>query len=73
MTRTKFLVTVAMAVAVLARGGFAQEKAEEANEGKRLAEATTVFTEIMGAEDKAVPESILGKAEGIAIFPSTIY
>ena len=26
----------------------------------------------MGAEDKAIPEAILGKAEGIAIFPSTI-
>ncbi len=26
----------------------------------------------MSAEDKAIPEAILGKAEGIAIFPSTV-
>lgn len=28
--------------------------------------------EIMKAEDSAIPESVLGKAEGIAIFPGTV-
>ena len=42
------------------------------DESKRVAEATTVFSEIMSARDSAIPESILSKAEGIAIFPSTI-
>lgn len=37
-----------------------------------MAAATTTFSEIMGAGDKAIPKSILGKAEGIAVFPSTI-
>jgi len=32
----------------------------------------TIFSEIMSAEDKSIPQAILGKAEGIAIFPSTI-
>jgi lipid-binding SYLF domain-containing protein len=41
-------------------------------EAGRLREAVTVFGEVMSAEDKSIPESILGKAEGIAIFPSTI-
>jgi lipid-binding SYLF domain-containing protein len=51
----------------------AQQKAEEkGDEAKRISEATTVFSEIMGAPDKAVPQSVLGKAAGIAIFPSTI-
>ena len=39
---------------------------------KRVTEAATVLEEIMGAADKAVPRSILEKAEGIAVFPSMI-
>jgi lipid-binding SYLF domain-containing protein len=39
---------------------------------KRLRDATTVFGEIMAAEDKAIPRAILGKAQGIAIFPDTV-
>jgi lipid-binding SYLF domain-containing protein len=42
------------------------------DEAKRVSTATEVFTEIMSAEDKAIPKSILSKAEGIAVFPSTI-
>lgn len=45
---------------------------QESDEAKRLRDAATVFDEIMRAEDKAIPEAILGKAEGIAIFPSTV-
>ena len=41
-------------------------------EAQRLREATTIFGEIMAAEDKAIPRAILGKAAGIAIFPSTV-
>ncbi len=50
----------------------AAAQSAQRDEAKRLAEATTVFTEIMNAEDSAVPASILGKAEGLAIFPGTI-
>ena len=42
------------------------------DEVKRLRDATTVFGEIMAAEDKAIPRAILGKAQGIAIFPDTV-
>lgn len=42
------------------------------NEAKRVRDAATIFGEIMGAEDKAIPAAILSKATGIAIFPSTI-
>lgn len=45
---------------------------QESDETRRLRDAATVFGEIMAAEDNAIPDSILGKAEGIAIFPSTI-
>lgn len=46
---------------------YAQDKNEEAT---RLAEATSAFSEIMGAGDKSIPKTILAKAEGIAVFPS---
>ena len=42
------------------------------DEVKRLRDATTVFGEIMAPEDKAIPRAILGKAQGIAIFPDTV-
>ena len=46
------------------------QKAED--EIKRVTEAATVLDEIMGAADKAVPRSVMEKAEGIAVFPSLI-
>ena len=45
---------------------------QNADEAKRLRDATTVFGEIMAAEDKAIPRAILGKAEAVAIFPDTV-
>jgi lipid-binding SYLF domain-containing protein len=44
----------------------------QSDEADRIREATTVFRETMGAPDKAIPASVLDRAEGIAIFPSTI-
>jgi lipid-binding SYLF domain-containing protein len=45
---------------------------QESEEARRVREAATVFDEIMAAEDKSIPRSILSKAEGVAIFPGTI-
>lgn len=47
-------------------------QAADEKEEKRIADATTVLDEIMGAADKGVPRSIMEKAEGIAVFPSMI-
>jgi len=44
----------------------------ESDDAERVRTAAKVFGEIMGAEDKAIPRAILGKATGIAIFPGTI-
>lgn len=41
-------------------------------EVKRVADASAVLDEIMGAADKAVPRAIMEKAEGIAVFPSLL-
>ncbi len=39
------------------------------DEVKRVGAATAVLNEMMRAQDKAIPGSILEKAEAIAIFP----
>ena len=62
----------ASAVALLALYGSALHARQESDEAKRVRESATVFAEIMGAEDKAIPKAILGKAQGIAIFPGLL-
>jgi lipid-binding SYLF domain-containing protein len=44
----------------------------QSDEADRVKESATVLGEIMKASDSTIPASVLGKAEGIAIFPSTI-
>lgn len=41
-------------------------------EADRVREAATVFGEIMTAPDKGIPQSVLDKAEAIAVFPGTL-
>jgi lipid-binding SYLF domain-containing protein len=72
MTTTR-LVAAAIAVALLAgypAAPLAQQN--ESEDAKRIRDAATSFGEVMAAEDKAIPRTILGKAEGLAIFPGTI-
>jgi lipid-binding SYLF domain-containing protein len=44
----------------------------QTDEADRVKKAATVFDEVMGAPDKAIPKSILDKAEAIAVIPGTI-
>ncbi len=44
----------------------------QSDQADRVRESRTVFDEIMNAPDKAIPASVLDKAEAIAIFPSTL-
>ena len=44
----------------------------QSDEAQRIQDSMTVFNEIMGAPDKAIPNSVLSKAEGVAVFPGTI-
>lgn len=69
---TTRMVAAAIAVAVLAGYPAIPSAQQESDDAKRIRDAATSFGEIMGAEDKAIPRTILGKAEGIAIFPGTI-
>jgi lipid-binding SYLF domain-containing protein len=44
----------------------------QSDEADRVKESAAVLGEIMKAPDSAIPSSVLGKAEGIAIFPGTV-
>jgi lipid-binding SYLF domain-containing protein len=64
------LLVVVLSLGVASSVAFAQPA--DSSESARLRQAVTIFNEIMSAEDKSIPQAILGKAEGIAIFPNTI-
>jgi lipid-binding SYLF domain-containing protein len=68
----KKLMAAAAAVCLLALNPVHPRAQKDNDETRRVRDAATIFGEIMSAEDKAIPKAILGKAEGIAIFPSTI-
>jgi lipid-binding SYLF domain-containing protein len=61
-----------VAFAIMPAGIAAQNDAKESDEAKRVREATLAFSEIMGAPDSAIPDAILGEAQGIAVFPNLI-
>ena len=69
----RLLPVAALVVAVLvlqpARPGAQDNGSEEA---ERLTTAARVLDEIMAADDSAIPEAILARAEGIAVFPGTV-
>jgi len=66
----RYPAIVMIAVAAIVSPVFAQKAPE--GEVKRVTAATTVIDEIMGAADKSIPQSVMEKAEGIAVFPSLL-
>ncbi len=62
-------VVLATLFCVVAATASITVRAAGKDEVKRVDAATTVLNEMMGAPDKAIPKSILEKAEAIAIFP----
>jgi lipid-binding SYLF domain-containing protein len=64
------IAVVVIAVAAIVTPVLAQKTPE--GEVKRITGATTVLEEIMGAADKSIPQSVMEKAEGIAVFPSLL-
>src|SRR3954470_3821181 len=62
----------AIALALLSLVGAPILIAADNEEAQRVQESVTVFNEIMAAPDKAIPNSVLEKAEGIAVFPGTL-
>jgi lipid-binding SYLF domain-containing protein len=66
MKTTILMLTVCMSLTATAPA-FAQ-----ADEAERVADAATVFNEIMAVPEKAIPDKILQNADAIAVFPSTL-
>ncbi len=66
--RLPHLGAIAIAAIVWAQ----PQAAAQSDEATRVSAATTVMNEIMGADDQAVPRSILQKAEAVAVFPSLL-
>jgi lipid-binding SYLF domain-containing protein len=66
----RYFAFALIAIVAIANPIVAQKSPDD--EIKRIAEATTVLEEIMGAADKSVPRAIMEKAEGIAVFPSML-
>lgn len=62
----KLFPASALALLLLASVGFASDRKDEV---KRLQRASEVFTEIMKAPDKGIPDDLLDKAECIAVVP----
>ena len=58
------LIVVALSIATLS--------AQSSDETKRIHDSVLVLQEIMAAGDKAVPQGIMEKAAGIAVFPSLL-
>ncbi len=46
--------------------------ASQSEEAKRVREAAEVFAEIMRSPDSAIPQSLLNRAEAVAVFPNVI-
>lgn len=67
----KILSVASLCVVVLLLAGTTRMGAQSA-EADRVIEAARVLDEIMGARDNAIPARVLEKAEGVAVFPSTI-
>lgn len=69
---TRRLVAAVAALCVVALHPVNSRAQKDDDEATRVRDGAAVFGEIMSAEDKAIPNAILGKAAGIAIFPNTV-
>ncbi|MBI1874130.1 MAG: lipid-binding SYLF domain-containing protein [Acidobacteria bacterium] len=61
--------TVKLVLAVLS---FPVVLSAQSDQADRVRDAAVVLQEIMGAPDKAIPKSVLEKAEAVAVFPGTL-
>ena len=67
---TRVLATGLLMLAALSPATAQSPRGSE--ETARLGEAVDVFNQVMAGGDTTIPASILQKAEGIAVFPSTV-
>lgn len=67
------ILSIVLVTCALGMPAFAEKKGKKANEATRRSnDAATVFNEIMGAPDNAIPKELVDKAQAIAVFPSVL-
>ena len=67
------ILAIVLVTCALGMPTFAQKNGKKANEATRRSDdAATVFNEIMGAPDNAIPKELIDKAQAIAVFPSVL-
>src|SRR5882672_597627 len=72
-SRAVGMLSLILILSFLGGPTFAQKKGKKANEAtQRSNDAATVFNEIMGAADNAIPKELVDKAQAIAVFPSVL-
>ena len=71
MSATKSWIQRGMVIGLALAAGAAPLRAQS-DEVERLDMAAAVIDEVMAASDAAIPRSVLEKAAGVAIFPSTL-
>lgn len=65
------LALALVSIVGITRPAFSQSAAES-DEAKRIRMASEAFRDIMQAPDKAIPQAILDRAEGVAVFPNVL-
>jgi len=72
-SRVASILSLMLVLCLLGEPAFAQKKGKGTNEATRRSNnAATVFNEIMGAADKAIPRELIEKAQAIAVFPGVL-
>ena len=72
-SRVVGIISIVLVTCALGMPAFAQKQGKKANEAARRSEdAATVFNEIMGAADNAIPKELVDKAQAIAVFPGVL-
>ena len=66
------LMLMAVAGAAIPAQAQAKNQKKLADAAKEAQKASDVFTDIMNVREKAIPQSLLDKAEAIAVFPGVI-
>ena len=72
-SRVVAILSIVLITCALGMPAFAQKQGKKANEAtRRSTDAATVFNEIMGTPDSAIPKELVDKAQAIAVFPGVL-
>ena len=66
------ILSIVFFMSALGTTTFAKPSKKENEASRRSKDAATVFNEIMGAPDNAIPKELVDKAQAIAVFPGVL-